>query len=93
MATDPADPTGALVGHVVLSRAHIGDVPALAMALSLDAGDRLPSGTVRWAAAFGIRGFPRRPLSVRVPGRGPQAGHPDSNNAEAPTQSSRGGSR
>ncbi|GAA2818567.1 N-acetyltransferase [Kitasatospora sp. CM 4170] len=31
VATDPADPAGTPVGHVVLTRAFIGDVPALAM--------------------------------------------------------------
>ncbi|AUY49125.1 N-acetyltransferase [Streptomyces sp. CB01881] len=122
VATPAADPTGTPVAHVVLSRAFIGDVPALAMgpvsvhpdhqrsgagsatvlaaldaaraagerfvfllghptyyprfgfvrasahgmeltmdvpdeawmALSLNEGDPLPSGTARWAAAFGM---------------------------------------
>ncbi|MEU6237249.1 N-acetyltransferase [Kitasatospora sp. NPDC047058] len=122
VATGAADPTGTPVAHAVLSRAHIGDVPALAMgpvsvhpdhqrsgagsatvraaldaaraagerfvillghptyyprfgfvrasahgvrltvdapdeawmALSLNEGDPLPSGSARWAAAFGI---------------------------------------
>lgn len=53
---ETASDVDGIIGHALLTRCHIGSTPALCLApcSRLTPGTPVPSGRVRYAAAFGI---------------------------------------